>query len=157
MRGKTDMELYLESFYYERDPLFSTNCDFKVARIMSNDMLRDYLQTELEALDVHSIRHGESLRNKIRISAKKTDIIELIYGLDGVDFFGNAPLTLVAAHIEEIYDIKLGNISRAFSEMKLRNDPAPFLNKVLNSFLKRAGRQKKKDRNNRNWNNRETE
>lgn len=150
MRGKTDMELYLESFYYERDPQFSTNCDFKVARIMANEMLQGYLQTELEALEFRILRPGESLKNKINISAKKTDIIELIYGLDGIDFFGQTPLTIVAAHVEETYGIRLGNISRAFSEMKLRNEPAPFLDRVLNSFLKRAGRQRKKDWNDRN-------
>ena len=116
---------------------------------MANEMLQGFLQTELEALDVRSLRPGESLKNKIGISAKKTDVIELLYGLDGVDFFGHAPLTLVAAHIEETYGIKLGNISRAFSEMKLRNEPAPFLNRIINSFLKRAGRQRNKDRNNR--------
>lgn len=147
MRGKTDMELYLESFYYERDPLFSTNCDFKVARIMANDMLQGFLQGELQALDIQSLHPGESLKNKITITARKTEIIELIYGLDGVDFFGRAPLTLVAAHIEETYGIKLGNVSRAFSEMKLRNEPTPFLNRVTNSFLKRVGRQRKKNRN----------
>jgi len=38
-RGKSDMEFYLESFYYELDPKFSTNYDFKVARILANDML----------------------------------------------------------------------------------------------------------------------
>ncbi len=40
VRGKSDMEQYLETFYYERDPQFSTNCDFKVARILANDMLQ---------------------------------------------------------------------------------------------------------------------
>ena len=150
MRGKTDIELYLESFYYERDPLFSTNCDFKVARIMANDMLQGFLQGELQTLDVQGLQPGENLKSKITITAKKTEIIELMYGLDGVNFFGHAPLTLVAAHIEETYGIKLGNVSRAFSEMKLRNEPAPFLNRIFNSFLKRAGRNRKKNGNNGN-------
>ena len=32
LRGQTDTEQYLETFYYELDPQFSTNADFKVAK-----------------------------------------------------------------------------------------------------------------------------
>ena len=39
LRGQTDTEQYLETFYYELDPQFSTNADFKVAKILANDML----------------------------------------------------------------------------------------------------------------------
>lgn len=51
MRGQTDVEQYLETFYYELDPKFSTNCDFKVAKILSNDMLSVYLMNEMELLN----------------------------------------------------------------------------------------------------------
>ncbi len=51
VRGKPDTEQYLETFYYERDPQFSTNADFKVAKIIANDMLQAYLLSELELLD----------------------------------------------------------------------------------------------------------
>lgn len=51
VRGKPDTEQYLESFYYERDPQFSTNADFKVAKIIANDMVQAYLLSELELLD----------------------------------------------------------------------------------------------------------
>ena len=33
----------METFYFERDPNFSTICDFKVAKIVANEMLRIYL------------------------------------------------------------------------------------------------------------------
>ena len=51
LRGMTDTEQYLETFYYELDPNFSTNCDFKVAKILSNDMLSAYLMHEIERLN----------------------------------------------------------------------------------------------------------
>lgn len=51
LRGRADTTLYLESFHYERDPKFSTNADFKVARIMANELLLPYLYKELEALE----------------------------------------------------------------------------------------------------------
>ncbi len=46
LRGKMDTEQYLETFYFELDPKFSTNCDFKVAKILSNDMLSAYLNSK---------------------------------------------------------------------------------------------------------------
>lgn len=48
LRGSIDTALYLESFHHERDPSFSTNCDFKVARILANELLIQYLTKELE-------------------------------------------------------------------------------------------------------------
>lgn len=44
LRDKTDVEQYLETFYYEFDPQFSTNCDFKVAKILaiSTSLAEDY-------------------------------------------------------------------------------------------------------------------
>ncbi|NLA48274.1 MAG: hypothetical protein GX876_02295, partial [Bacteroidales bacterium] len=47
LRGKPDIQMTLESFYFERDPKFSTACDFKVAKILANELLRIYLNEEL--------------------------------------------------------------------------------------------------------------
>lgn len=38
LRGKPDIQMTLGSFYFERDPKFSTACDFKVAEILANDV-----------------------------------------------------------------------------------------------------------------------
>lgn len=43
LRGKQDIQMTMETFYFERDPNFSTICDFKVAKIVANEMLRIYL------------------------------------------------------------------------------------------------------------------
>lgn len=40
LRGKQDIQMTMETFYFERDPNFSTICDFKVAKIVANEMLR---------------------------------------------------------------------------------------------------------------------
>ena len=55
LRGKTDPEQYLETFYYELDSNFSTNCDFKVAKIWANDLLSAYLMNEIELLNDNGI------------------------------------------------------------------------------------------------------
>lgn len=141
MRNKTDMELYLESFYYERDPQFSTNCDFKVARIMANDMLQGFILSELDAVDSGQIKGGVDL-HQVNLSweLKKTYLIELLYALDTTGAFGKVALTRLIAFSERLLRIELGNVSRAFSEMKLRNDPTPFLDEMKNKLLLRMNR-----------------
>ena len=51
LRGQANTEQYMETFSHEFDPSFSTNCDFKVAKILSNDMLSVHLMREIEALN----------------------------------------------------------------------------------------------------------
>ena len=141
-RGKTDMELYLESFYYELDPKFSTNYDFKVARILANDMLHIFIRSELDALEESRYKNSDSKSQlNININAKKTDIIELLYALGTINFFGGKSLNRITALVENTFNINLGNISRTFAEMKSRNIPTPFLDRTRESLLKRMGRK----------------
>ena len=42
MRGKPDIQIIVDSFYYETDPQFSTSHDFKVAKILANELLEIY-------------------------------------------------------------------------------------------------------------------
>ena len=76
LRGQADVEQYLEPFYYERDPQFSTNCDFKVAKILANDMLSVYLMAEIESLE--TICRPVFLRVPFRISVLLGKIVRRI-------------------------------------------------------------------------------
>jgi len=141
-RGKADMELYLESFYYELDPKFSTNYDFKVARILANDMLQIFIRSELDALEESRYKNNDSKSQlNININAKKTEIIELLYALDTINFFGEKSLNRLTVLVENTFNINLGNISRTFAEMKSRNIPTPFLDRTRESLLKRMVRK----------------
>lgn len=142
VRGKPDMEQYLETFYYERDPQFSTNCDFKVARILANDMLQAYLLSELEELDnsQHNVSSGAFPKIKLTWTGSKTDLIELIYALDTVGCFngGKVPLNQITAYFVNIFNIDLGNnIARNFYDMRIRQQPTPFLDRLREEILKR--------------------
>jgi hypothetical protein len=142
LRGKPDIEQYLDTFYYERDPHFSTNCDFNVAMIMANDILQVYLLSELEALDncTHNICAVSFPKIKLTWTSSKTDLIELIYALDteGCLNNGKIPLTQIAAYFESVFNIDLGNnIARNFYDMRIRNHPTPFLDRLRTEILKR--------------------
>src|SRR5665647_780005 len=141
-RGKTDMELYMESFYFELDPKFSTNYDFKVARILADDMLQIFIRSELDALEESRYKNNDSKSQlNININAKKTEIIELLYALDTINFFGEKSLNRLTVMVENTFNINLGNISRTFAEMKSRNILTPFLDRTRESLLKRMVRK----------------
>ena len=46
-RGKFDIKLALDSFYFEADHSFSTSHDFKVAKILAHDLIQVYLEDKL--------------------------------------------------------------------------------------------------------------
>ncbi|WP_319268444.1 RteC domain-containing protein [uncultured Draconibacterium sp.] len=144
LRGKMDTEQYLETFYFELDPNFSTNCDFKVAKILSNDMLSAYLMHEIELLNTHGLTplHFGFPATKLTWKGTKTELMEQLYSWDSDNSFGDVPLTQLSDYIQKVFNIQLDkNLSRSFSDMKIRNVPTPFLDSLKNSLLKRMGRK----------------
>jgi len=144
LRGKTDTEQYLETFYYELDPKFTTNYDFKVAKILSNDMLLAYLMQEIERLNSNGISIPSGFPSiKLTWLGSKTELMEQLYSWDSDNTFGDVPLTQLSDYIQNVFNVQLDkNLSRAFSEMKTRNVPTPFLDKLKAALLQRMGRKK---------------
>lgn len=150
LRGQTDTEQYLETFYYELDPQFSTNADFKVAKILANDMLSVYLMGELESLESTNLRNMVLPLSDVRPTWQdsKTDLTELIYLLDSKGCFGNVPLTQLASYISNAFNVHLDmNLSRTFCDMKIRNNPTPWLDKAKEALLKRMQTWKRNKKN----------
>ena len=147
LRGQTDMEQYLEPFYYERDSQFSTSCDFKVANIMANDMLSAYLMGEIDALECDYRLISPHPFPDIRLTwqGSKTDLIELVYAFDSKGSFGNVSLTQLAGYISNVFNTRIdANLSRAFCDMKIRNNPTPGLDELKEALLERMQQWKKK-------------
>ena len=144
LKGKTDAEQYLETFEHELDPEFSTNCDFKVAKILSNDMLSAYLMHEIELLNDNGIKVGSFNfpATKMTWKGTKAELQEQIYSWDIASSFGDVPLSQLHNYIQSVFNIQLDrNLSRTFSEFKIRNIPAPFLDKLKSALLRRMGRK----------------
>ncbi|SHE50047.1 RteC protein [Mariniphaga anaerophila] len=144
LRGKMDTEQYLETFYYELDPNFSTNYDFKLAKILSNDMLLAYLMQEIDQLNSNGIYLPSGFPSiKLTWRGTKTELMEQLYAWDSDNIFGDIPLTQLSDYVQNVFNIRLDkNLSRAFSDLKIRNSPTPFLDKLKNVLLKRMGREK---------------
>ena len=144
LRNKIDAEQYLETFYHELDPDFSTNCDFKVAKILSNDMLSDYLMREIELLNDNGSIVGSFgfPATKLTWKGTKVELQEQIISWDSAGTFGEIPLTQLYNYIQNVFNIQLdSNLSRSFSELKIRVSPTPFLDKLKDALLRRMGRK----------------
>ena len=144
LRGKTDAEQYLETFFHELDPNFSTNCDFKVAKILANDMLSAYLMHEIELLNDKGFNTGSFNfpATKKTWKGSKAELQEQIYAWDSAGTFGDLPLTQLYDYIQNVFNIQLdGNLSRAFGDLKIRNIPTPFLDKLKEALLRRMDRK----------------
>ena len=148
LRGRIDTALYLESFHYERDPMFSTNCDFKVALLKANEMLMVYLNKELESLETRRLEQSLP-RVRITWAATKTELYEQIFAWDSRKVFGDVPLTKLLDYVQTVFNIELdSNYSRTFSDMRIRNNKTPFLDSLKEALVKRMqnwkqGHQKK--------------
>lgn len=144
LRGKkNNADQYLDCFYFERDPLFSTGADFRVAKIIANDMLREYLIEELVILS----EMGNEPLPTVRLTWQntKTDLCEQIYAWHSKGTFGAMPLIRLAKYIQKVFNIDLNdNLSRTFGEMRTRDNPTPYLDSLTEALLKRMKREKPK-------------
>ena len=142
LRDRREMGLNLESFYFERDPNFSTNYDFKIAKLLANDMLATYLKAELIKLE-----QGEDvfLKNAI-INSKctwtdsKSALVELIYAIHTEQSVntGNIDLKILASLFEKMFNIELGDIYRIYLEIRGRKgDRTTYLNRLVATLNKR--------------------
>lgn len=145
LRGQADTEQYMETFSHEFDPNFSTNCDFKVAKILANDMLSDYLMGEIEALnDNNNLIMGSFgfPATKITWKGTKAEFQEQVLAWDSAATFGDIPFTQLHSYMQNVFNIQVdGNLSRVTDDLKTRNIPTPFMDKLKNALLRRMGRK----------------
>lgn len=144
LRGKADTEQYLETFYYELDPDFTTNCDFKVTKILANDMLSTYLMHEIELLNNNGVKTRSSNfpATKKTWMGSKAELQEQIFSWDSAGAFGDIPLTQLYDYIQNVFNVQLdSNLSRTLSDLKIRNTPTPFLDKLKDALLRRMDRK----------------
>jgi hypothetical protein len=139
LRHKPKIQMNIESFYFERDPKFSTSHDFMVAKILGNNLLEEYLQQELK-LCMEAPSGASPLRVKLTWTAKKIFLIELAYALYLAQVFnhGRATLREIKNYLEDVFNTDLGaNPSVYYTEMKMRKERTSFLNQLKDLLKKK--------------------
>jgi len=133
IRGKYDVRLTLDSFYFQADNRFSTSHDYKVACILANDWIKIFLEDEIAKLENKAIKGQPTspLLKTQKWTGSKVELIELIYALhtEGVFNNGASGLKEVTAFFESIFSIELGQFNRVFLEIRNRkSERTKFLN-----------------------------
>jgi hypothetical protein len=146
LRYQNYAHLYLDSFHFERDDSFSTVADYRIAKLMANDLIQVYINHELQSIKDYGMKIDNSFpRVKLSWTGKKTGLIELLYALDAVGCFnmGEVSLNQLAAYFENVFNTDLSNFSRDFYEMRIRNEQTPFMDKLKECLKKRMDDPKK--------------
>ena len=143
VRYKANFRLCVDSAFLDKDPAFSTGYDYKVAKILSNEMLRIYLNRQLQLLDrkmqISKIRAALSDLNR-KWTGSKSDAVEFGYGLVAIATLNNGNVTIkeIMAFIEAAFDIDLGDYYRTYLTLKSRKkNRTAFFTSVIEQLLKR--------------------
>ena len=140
IRGKYDIKLSLETFYFEADPRFSTSHDYKVAKIIANDQIQVYLEDQLNNRNQKNVSDSFPLT----WTGSKTALTELIYALysKGVIDKGNADIKIIAKVFETMFNIDLGDFYHTFLELKARKmNRTKFIDSLRDALIERMDEQ----------------
>lgn len=140
VRGKYDIKLSLDTYYFETDHSFSTSHDYKVAKIIANDLIQVYLEDQLNSTN----KKRKSENSPLSWTGSKTALTELIYALyaQGVFDNGNADIKVIAKTFENAFNIDLGDFYHTFMELKARKiNRTKFLDSLRDVLIKKMDEQ----------------
>ena len=143
VRGKSDLRLCTDSAQFDKDPNFSTGYDYKVAKIIANEMLRIYLNKRLVKLETNTQVEDnlqKCLKYPFRFTGKKVFLIELGYSLvsSGDINNGNVEIKEMMNFLGTVFQVELGDYYAAYIAMKERKkDRTVYLSRLQDSLVKR--------------------
>ncbi|MFP5436766.1 MAG: RteC domain-containing protein [Bacteroidia bacterium] len=134
IRGKHDIKLSLDTIYFETDHRFSTSHDYKVAKIIANDLIQVYIEDQLN----NNNQKKSSDKSSLNWTESKTALTELIYALHSQGTFGNADIIAIAKTFESTFNISLGDFYHTFMELKARKiNRTKFLDSLRDALIKK--------------------
>ena len=142
VRGKFDVKLTLDSYYIETDQSFATSHDYKVAKIIANDLIELYVEDKLLNMNNKEATEKSQLNHNLKLNwtGSKVALVELIYALHSSGEFNNGATDLkdVVEYFENVFNIDLGQYRRVFLEIRARKtDSTKFLNLLKEAVIKR--------------------
>ena len=126
LRGQSIIQPCTDLFHFERDVRFSTDYDTKVARLLANDLLQPYLNTEIQKIEDAIYQEEQALPPKTQEAwtwtRSKTDLVELIYAIFESNCFNRDKISLkrLVNYFENVFGVELGNPYHIYTELKER-------------------------------------
>lgn len=143
IRGKADIRLCCDSFQCDRDPMFSTGYDHKIAKILANEMLQIYLNKRIINLGQSEAINKQAI-TKIPYPANWTSnkifLIELGYALYVAGDINNGNITVkeIMNLLGAMFNIDLCDYYRGYITLKNRKkDRTLYLKTLIEKLLKR--------------------
>src|SRR5690606_38119613 len=144
IRNKYDIKLCLDTYYFQSDHTFSTSHDYKVAKIIANELIQVYI----EDLLYNKFQKDKSKApRKLKWTGSKVALIELIYALHyhGVFDNGNNDIREAAQYFESTFGINLGNFYQTYLELRNRKmNRTKFLDALREELIRRMDEQDEK-------------
>lgn len=144
VRGNHDIKLWLDTYYFQSDQSFSTSHDYKVAKIIANDLIQVYIEDQL----YHKFQKNKSkVQKKLKWTGSKVALIELIYALHYQNVFDNGSNDIreVAQYFESAFGIDLGNFYQTYLELRNRKmNRTKFLDALREELIRRMDEQDEK-------------
>lgn len=145
IRGKYDIKLSLDTYFFESDHSFSTSHDYKAAKILANDLIQVYLEDQLFNKNINtSARNHLSVPSPLNWTSSKTALIELIYALHSHATFNNGlvDIKVIAKTFEEVFNIELGDFYHTYLELKSRKvNRTKFLDALKENLIRKMDEQ----------------
>lgn len=151
VRGREDFHFHIDNPLIYVDPDFSTSLDYTVAEIMANDRLEVFLKTELDALIIKNSnpnwgQHEMMGNPSLQWTDDKTSLVELIYALDALGSInkGQCDISVLTAFFEQAFNVRLTDVYRTYIDIKGRDIPTKYLDKMRAALRQRMGKDQLK-------------
>jgi hypothetical protein len=133
-------------FRFECDLSFSSPCDRKVAKLLANDFLHTYLNSEIQKTQnlVYQEQKATLPISHITWTSSKTDLIELIYAICESGCFGKVSLKRLVDYFENVFNVELGNPYHTYTELKERFNRTQFLDELKASLITKMDTDERK-------------
>lgn len=122
-RGNINYHDGLNSIVFEIDIAFSTFFDYKIARIIANELLYSYLLTKINPdEDPDMVLQNQESSKDVFWTDSKNALIELVYALhaSGVISHGKIGIRKISLMFQILFRIPLGDLHHSFHRMKTR-------------------------------------
>ncbi|MFR4276461.1 MAG: RteC domain-containing protein [Bacteroides thetaiotaomicron] len=142
LRKKIDNKVCLESVYFIMDNDFCTGYDYKVAKIICNEMLRIYLNKKVNSLEkqlfIDKKRATLPIGN-LRWTGPLVALTEVGYGFDASEYVNNgkADIKEIMTGLEILFNVDLGKYYRAYTSMRNREEQTKYLKIIIERLKKR--------------------
>jgi hypothetical protein len=121
-----------------QDAKLCTSHDYLLAEVIAYELLALHIENRIDNLNQSCAITNNQIQSNLHWTAKKIDLIELIYALNEAKVFdnGQADIKEITHVFEKAFQVDLGdNITRSFIDIKNRKtDQTRFLNQLQNAL-----------------------